>query len=264
MMAGAYQEKSCLFSGLSTVGPATTWDMRTTPSLVLLALLGLLVPSLPTRGATAETAPPAKSGRWQNLFDGRSTAGWRGFKKDGFPAQGWRVEAGCLVHASKGGGGDIISERSFQEFDLRWEWKVAPGANSGVKYFILEERGAPIGHEYQLIDDERHADAKVGPHRQTAAFYDVLPAQRRPTKPAGEWNRSRILVRGTRVEHYLNGSLALRYEMGSAEVVEAIARSKFKKVEGFGKPVAGHILLQDHGDEVWFRNIRLKDLGGKR
>lgn len=263
-MSGAYQEKSFLFSGLSAGGPVTRWDMRTTPSSLLLAFLGLLVASLPIRAATAEPAPQVKPGRWQSLFDGKSTAGWRGFKKDAFPDQGWRVEAGCLVHASKGGGGDIISEGTFQEFDLRWEWKVAPGANSGVKYFILEERGAPIGHEYQLIDDERHADAKVGPHRQTAAFYDVLAAQRRPTKPAGEWNRSRILVRGNVVEHYLNGSLALRYVMGSAEVVEAIARSKFKKVEGFGKPVAGHILLQDHSDEVWFRNIRLKDLGKQR
>ncbi|MBL9167402.1 MAG: DUF1080 domain-containing protein [Verrucomicrobiales bacterium] len=201
---------------------------------------------------------------WQNLFDGKTTAGWRGFKKPGFPDKGWRVESGALVHASKGGGGDIISEQKFQEFDLRWEWKVADGANSGLKYFIIEERGSAIGHEYQMIDDALHPDARTGPLHQTAAFYDVLPPHKPAVKPAGEWNRSRILVKGNRVEHYLNGKLALRYEMGSPEVVEGVAKSKFKKVEGFGKPVLGHILLQDHSDEVWFRNIRIKDLAPRR
>ena len=202
----------------------------------------------------------ARGAGWESLFDGKTTQGWRNFGKPSFPQQGWRVEDKCLVHASKGGGGDIISERSFQEFDLRWEWKVAEGANSGLKYFILEERGKAIGHEYQMIDDARHSDALTGPLHQTAAFYDVLPPTAIATKPAGSWNSSRILVRGNDVEHWLNGKRVLHYTLGSPEVLAGVQRSKFKAVERFGTSVSGHILLQDHGDEVWFRNIKIRNL----
>ena len=192
------------------------------------------------------------------MFDGKSTTGWRGFGKITFPSQGWKIIHGCLVHEAKGGGGDIVTEGTYQEFDLEWEWKVAPGANSGLKYFIVEERHAPIGHEYQMIDDERHSDAKTGPLHQTASFYDVLPPNHPETRKAGKWNRSTIKIRGNIVQHWLNGRLALQYELGSSEVMVAVARSKFKNVDGFGKALAGHILLQDHGDEVWFRNIRIR------
>jgi hypothetical protein len=131
-------------------------------------------------------------------FDGHSTSGWRAFGKADFPAKGWVVEDGWLKHQAKGGGGDIITAEQFVDFDLTWEWRVAPGANSGVKYFIDEGRGAPIGHEYQLIDDKLHPDALIGPKRQTASLYDALPPTSHPLKPAGEINASRILVRGNR------------------------------------------------------------------
>jgi hypothetical protein len=120
-----------------------------------------------------------------------------------------------------------------------------------------------IGHEYQVIDDERHADAKIGPHRQTAALYDVLPASNRSLRPAGQFNESRIVSNGRTVEHYLNGTRVLQYELDSPSLREAIAKSKFKDVERFGKPQQGLILLQDHGDAVCYRNVKLRALNGR-
>ena len=147
---------------------------------------------------------------------------------------------------------------TFSDFDLRFEWRIAPGANSGVKYFVTEERADPIAHEYQVLDDGRHPDARVGPRRQTAAFYDVLPsAADKPLRPVGEWNQSRILVKGNHVEHWLNERKVLEYELGSPELKAAIARSKFKDVAGFGTRIKGHILLQDHGDEVCYRSLKI-------
>jgi hypothetical protein len=144
---------------------------------------------------------------------------------------------------------------------LRWEWKIAQGGNSGVKYFVLEDQPSAIGHEYQLIDDERHPDAKIGPHRQTAALYDVFAAHDRPSKPAGEWNTSEVIVKGKHVQHLLNGKTVLEYDLDSPALNAAIAKSKFKDIARFGKPQSGHILVQDHGDQVWYRKIEIKKIG---
>ena len=206
---------------------------------------------------------------WIELFDGKSLEGWRGYKKADATGTRWRVENGTLTlppatGADTKGALDIISKEKFDRFELTWEWKASSGANSGVKYFVLEDMDAAIGHEYQIIDDERHADAKIGPKRQTAAFYDVLAASNRPVKPAGEWNQSRVIVFRDGVddvvEHELNGKIVLTYKLNSAELKKAIADSKFKTVERFGKLHNGHILLQDHGDQVWYRNIRIRRL----
>lgn len=201
-----------------------------------------------------------RPGPWQRLFDGRDTTAWRAFGKSDFPARGWVAEDGWLKHLAKGGGGDLVTRETFTDFELRWEWRVARGGNSGVKYFIDEKRGAPIGHEYQLIDDAAHPDAAHGPKRQTAALYDALPPRHAPVRPAGEVNESRIVVRGTRVEHWLNGRRVLQYELGSPALASAKAASKFSREDRWGTRFPTPILLQDHQDEVWFRNIRIRRL----
>jgi hypothetical protein len=205
---------------------------------------------------------------WKLLFDGTTTKGWRGFKKTGFPAKGWVIESGRLKHLASGGqptadSGDIITVDTFDDFDFRFEWIVAPGGNSGVKYLVTEEREGPIAHEYQIIDDVKHPDALIGPHRATAALYDALAAPPgKILKAAGLRNEGRILVQGNHVEHWLNGAKVIEYELGSAALKAAKAKSKFKDVAGWGEKIKGHILLQDHGDEVSYQNLRIRDLRG--
>lgn len=202
---------------------------------------------------------------WKPLFDGKSLAGWRAYNKTATPpGPGWVVENGILKKKDKVAGGDIITEKKFNNFELAWEWKVMPGANNGVKYLVTEERPTAPGHEYQMLDDERHPDGKIGPKRQTASFYEVIaPVADRPTKPAGEWNTSRILLQGNHVEHWLNGKKVVEYELGSDAVKAAVALSKFKNAKGFGEKIEGHIMLTDHQDEAWFRNMKIRELPAK-
>ena len=200
---------------------------------------------------------------WTNLFDGTSLTGWRGYKQADASKTRWKVQDGMLtVDPGDGsdtrGARDLITDGTYDNFELAFEWKVSPGGNSGVKYFVLEDRDSAIGHEYQIIDDLKHPDAKIGAHRQTASFYDVLPATNRRVKPSGEFNQSRVIVSGRNVEHHLNGTRVLQYELSSPALQAAIHKSKFKGIERFGKPQKGHILLQDHGDRVWYRSIRIK------
>jgi len=195
---------------------------------------------------------------WVPLLDGKTVAGWTDAKGQP-PAPGWVVEDGALHRKAKAG--DLISVKEYSNFDLEWEWKVAEGANSGLKYWVkIFPKGGPLGIEYQMIDDERHPDAHKGDSHSTAAFYDIKAAAKdKAVKPAGEWNTSRIVSVNGVVEHYLNGKLAVSADTKSPEWAELIAKSKFKKVEGFA-PGKGKLLLQDHGDEVWFKNIRIKEL----
>jgi len=217
--------------------------------------------------AVTKSAPTSADG-WIQLFDGKDLKGWRGYKKPDATETRWKVVDGMLTIVSNGAGDthgqrDLITDETFDQFDLRWEWKIAQGGNSGVKYFVLEDEASAIGHEYQLIDDERHPDAKIGPHRQTAALYDVFPAHDRPMKPAGEWNTSEVIVKGKHVTHILNGKTVLEYDLGSPELKAAIAKSKFKDIERFGKPQNGLILLQDHGDAVCYRSVKVRALNGR-
>jgi hypothetical protein len=231
-------------------------------SLMLLVAAASVLSAAPANQLTDKE----KAAGWKLLFDGKTTQGWRTFKKQTFPDKGWVAEDGWLHCLGKGGGaqggGDIISDAEFSDFELQWEWKQAPVGNSGVKYFILESRKDALGHEYQMIDDEREPDAKkAAGKRVTASFYDVLAPTTQPTvKPPGEINTSRILVKGNHVEHWLNGVKVLEYECGSKAVKAAVAASKFKSTAGFGDKVKGHLLLQDHHSEVWFRNLRIREL----
>jgi 3-keto-disaccharide hydrolase len=203
-----------------------------------------------------------KTAGWKLLFDGKTTEGWGKFKGGQFPTRGWVIE-GEWFHCLGKGGGDIVSSAQFDQFELQWEWKIAPEGNSGVKYFVTENRNSALGHEYQMIDDPKNAEPTTVGKQATASFYDILPPQTKPpVKPAGEINRSRVLVKGNHVEHWLNGIKVLEYECGSEPVMASVAKSKFKTTSGFGTRQKGHILLQDHGSEVWFRNIKIRDLSG--
>jgi hypothetical protein len=233
--------------------------LKLTPMNVCQALILIVVFASTLAGSAApnELTSAEKADGWKLLFDGKSTAGWRSFKKQTFPDKGWIVEDGCLKKVADVHGGDILTAATFNDFDLRWEWRIPPRANNGVKYFITEERNGPIGHEYQLIDDSLVKEGKSS----TASFYEVLPPSAdKPLKPPGQWNESRILVKGSRVEHWLNGQKVLEYELGSEQVKQGVAASKFKNVKGFGEKLKGHILLTDHRDEAWFRNIKIREL----
>ncbi|MEQ2008769.1 MAG: DUF1080 domain-containing protein [Limisphaerales bacterium] len=232
----------------------------------LTSFLALVACASLTSAAELNTLSDAeqKAG-WKLLFDGKSLAGWRTYKEGGKIGAGWIVEHGILKKQAKIGGGDMMTEQPIPataDWELSWEWRIAKNGNNGLKYFITEARKGTLGHEYQMLDDDGHPDGKVGAHRQTASFYDVLPPTKdKPTKPVGEWNQSRIVVKGKAVEHWLNGKPVLEYELGSDAVKEAVAKSKFKNIGDFGTKVTGHILLTDHGDECWFRNVKARVAG---
>jgi len=210
---------------------------------------------------------------WKLLFDGKTSAGWKGAYKDIFPEKGWEIEDGIIiVQPSAGGestnGGDIVTKDLFEAFDFSFEFKLTPGANSGVKYFVtLSEHntGSAIGLEYQVLDDKMHPDAKMGMNgnRTLASLYDLIPAnkQDRFLRPIGQWNLGRIIVYpNNHVEHYLNGIKVLEYERGSKEYRNLVAISKYKIWPNFGEAKEGRILLQDHGNEVSFRSLKIKRL----
>ncbi|MHA7128736.1 3-keto-disaccharide hydrolase [Algoriphagus namhaensis] len=214
-----------------------------------------------------------KANGWRLLFNGQNSEGWVGAYKETFPEFGWSVTDGILTIAASDGGestnaGDIVTEEEFSAFDLGFDFKLSEGANSGVKYFVtLSEgnKGSAIGLEYQILDDERHPDAKQGRdgNRTLASLYDLIKAdkQARFVKAPGEWNKGRLVVYpDNKVEHYLNGVKVIEYVRGSQEFRDLVAISKYKVWENFGEAPQGHILLQDHGDEVSFKNIKIKTL----
>jgi len=202
---------------------------------------------------------------WRLLFDGVSMDAWKGLAKPEI-AEGWKIIDGALTITAKAKAGDIITREKFRNFDFSFEFRLTEGANSGIKYFIDPARaqgGHGIGCEYQVLDDAGHKDAKVREDgsRTLASLYDVLPAAKsKRSRPIGEWNQGRIVVRGRRVEHWLNGDKVLEYERGSAPFRAAVANSKFSKIEAFGEWEEGHLLIQDHNDEVAYRNLKIRVL----
>jgi hypothetical protein len=230
-------------------------------SAIALLTLALSAQSSPTPANTLTSEERAAG--WRLLFDGQSTKGWRGFAKPVGTLNGWFVENGRLRHRPSSGQnsqntGDLITIDTFNDFDFTFDWVISVGGNSGVKYLVVENRDGPIAHEYQVIDDVKHPDALVGPHRATGALYDVIAAPaNKPIKPAGQLNSGRIVVSGNHVEHWLNGVKIVEYELGAA-LKAAKAKSKFKDVVGWEDKLNGHILLQDHGDDVSFFNLKIR------
>ena len=210
-----------------------------------------------------------KTAGWKLLFDGKTSSGWRGFHKSAFPDGAWTVEDGC-IRRRRGersrDGGDIITVDQFENFELRLEWKIAFGGNSGIKYLVDESLPptgtSGIGLEMQILDDARHPDAKLGRdgNRTAGALYDLIAPQAKFLQPVGEFNQIRLRVSGPHVEHWLNGRKILEFDLGSERLRELISQSKFRETPGFAQSHKGHILLQDHGDEVWFRDIKILEL----
>lgn len=212
----------------------------------------------------------AKEG-WKLLFDGKTTNGWRGAKLDKFPAKGWVVENGILkVLAGNGGestnGGDIVTTRTYRNFILKVDFKITKGANSGIKYFVdpsmNKGAGSAIGCEFQILDDLRHPDAKLGVkgNRKLGSLYDLIPAPANKPFDINQFNTAMIVVRGNHVEHWLNGVKLLEYERNNQEWNALVAYSKYKNWPNFGNFTDANILLQDHGNEVWFKNVKILEL----
>lgn len=207
---------------------------------------------------------------WKLLWDGVTTNGWRGADKDAFPAKGWEIKDRCLcVNAGTGGestyGGDIVTTEVFADFELSVDFMLTTGANSGIKYYVVEGLnngvGSAIGLEYQLLDDSNHPDAKagVGGNRTCAGLYDLIPPlEGKTVNPPGQWNTARIVAKDNHIEHWLNGKKTVEYDRGTQLYRALVQKSKYAVYPSFGESANGHILLQDHGNKVSFRNIKIK------
>ncbi|MBO0590207.1 DUF1080 domain-containing protein [Cellulophaga sp. E16_2] len=214
-----------------------------------------------------------KKNGWELLWDGETTNGWHGAKLDKFPETGWKIEDGILsVLASGGGestaGGDIVTNELYADFELTVDFKLTPGANSGIKYYVDTELnkgdGSSIGLEYQILDDALHPDAKLGNHdgsRTVSSLYDLIQADtNKPIHPIGEWNTAYIISKDNHVEHWLNDVKVLEYERNSDDYLKLVSESKYEKWPNFGALEKGQILLQDHGDLVSFKNVKIRPI----
>lgn len=215
---------------------------------------------------------------WILLFDGKSFNGWRSLGRDRIPEGHWVIQDGAIKKVPSGNvplqedgqpleGGDIITIRTFENFELTLEWKISPAGNSGIKYNVSEEMStshspmrAALGFEYQILDDEEHPDAKVGENRTAAALYDMIAPGGKKLKPVGEYNTARIIFNGNHGEHWLNGIKVLEYDLDTPRMESLLAASKYRVYPDFTKKRKGHIVLQDHTDAAWYRNIKIREL----
>ena len=226
----------------------------------------------PERNMIANTISPreAKEG-WALLWDGKTNNGWRGAKLNAFPEKGWKMEDGILKVMKSGGaesanGGDIVTTRKYKNFILTVDFKITEGANSGVKYFVNPDlnkgEGSAIGCEFQILDDDKHPDAKLGVkgNRKLGSLYDLIPAPEKKPFNKKDFNTATIIVQDNHVEHWLNGVKLIEYTRNTDMWNALVAYSKYKNWPNFGNSAEGNILLQDHGDEVWFKNVKIKEL----
>ena len=237
------------------------------------AFAGIAAAQSPNELTTAERA-----NGWRLLFDGTTLTGWRGLGYDSVPSAHWRVVDGAIVKiptaqvqrqpdGQPAAGGDLMTVEAFRDFELAFEWRVTPGANSGVKYNVSEELSlkhasnhAALGFEYQVLDDVLHPDNEIASHR-AGALYDIIePRADKRLRPVGEWNSARVVLRGNHGEHWLNGVKVLEFDLETPRLNSLLERSKYKPIPGFAARRRGHIVLQDHGDEVYFRNIKIRAL----
>jgi hypothetical protein len=217
---------------------------------------------------------------WRLLFDGKTFDGWRGLGYDSVPTAHWKIENGSIRKLADGqvprlpdgqpaSGGDLMTRETYRNFELTWDWKISRAGNSGVKYNVSEDismasapNHAALGFEYQMLDDSLHEDNKVPSHR-TGALYDLIPPNANKgvaMKQVGDWNRSTIIFRGNHGEHWLNGQKVVEFDLGTPTFDSLMAKSKYRDIKGFADKRAGHIVLQDHVDEVYFRSIRIRPL----
>lgn len=202
---------------------------------------------------------------WKLLFDGTTTDGWRSYNGDEFPDRGWQVDNGLLTVLADGGGGDIITEEKYGNFELKLEWRVQKSGNSGIFYRAMEQPTQPIywsAPEYQILDNANHPDAGMGVNgnRKAGSLYDLIPAKPQNANPYGEWNSVKIVANGAKIEHWQNGEKVVEYELWTNDWYEMIRNSKFASHPEFGDAREGYIGLQDHGDRVDFRKIKIKVL----
>jgi hypothetical protein len=244
----------------------------------VVALLIALASALPAQ-QTNHLTTAEKAAGWRLLFDGRTLAGWRGLGYDSIPTAHWQVQDGSIRKIPSGKvplqpdgqpmhGGDLMTVDTFFNFELAFEWKVAPGANSGVKYNVSEEYSlkhqpghAALGFEYQIEDDSLGDDVKLGTHRAAALYALIAANDRKKLRPVGEWNTGRIILRGNHGEQWLNGEKVVDFELGTRLMDSLIAASKYHVYPGFADHRFGHIILQDHNDEAWYRNLKIRPLG---
>jgi hypothetical protein len=268
---------------------ARTMIMRYSRSVLGAAMVAAACTSaqVRTHGERTSNAPNAlslaeRAAGWRLLFDGRTFDGWRGLGYDSVQTAHWRIEDGAIRKVPSGQiprmadgqpakGGDLLTTETFTDFELTWEWKIARAGNSGVKYNVSEQLSmaaapnhAALGFEYQLLDDDLHEDNKVPSHRAGSLYDLIAPNASKTLKPVGEWNVSRLLFRGNHGEHWLNGAKIVEFDLGTPRMDSLLAASKYRNIKNFAQRRAGHIVLQDHGDEVHFRSMKIRPARAER
>ena len=243
-----------------------TTKLQGVGSLLFASLVGIALSDARAMVASADEPAPntlsekEKADGWKLLFDGKTTNGWRGVKKDK-ASDGWQAVNGVLARVA--GGGDIITTEQFENFEFVFDWRVADGSNSGVFFRVNEDWGVIQSPEYQILHNQKHPDGQ-NPKTSAASNYALHAPTKDLTKPVGEWNHGKIVANGNHIEHWLNGEKVVTYDLNSDEWTALVKASKFKDMEHYGKSTKGHFALQDHGDRVAYRNMKIRPLPAKK